>query len=207
MLVQCLEHRRHAARTNARHDAVLGQMPSKGVDEHGPLSHHQVAALVEHQYHLLFDGLHRDEPHRRTGHRLANRLGVGGVGFSALHIGLHIGRWHQPDIMPQRDQLTSPMMRRRTCLHADEASWKIGEEADYLGSPQLAPYQNGPAVADRVHLKDALREIQTNGDNLLLHLPSPRRGPTTAASSHSCARAGAVHAITSFPEQDYLGQR
>ena len=35
------------------------------------------------------------------------------------------------------------MVRRRACLHADEAGRKIGEEADHLCPPKFAPDQNG----------------------------------------------------------------
>lgn len=51
---------RYAARANTCPNAILSQMPSQRVDEHCPLSHHQVAAFVEHQHRLLFDSLHRE---------------------------------------------------------------------------------------------------------------------------------------------------
>jgi hypothetical protein len=86
-------------------------------------------------------------------------------------------------------------------LHTDEATWKIGKEADQLGAPQLPSHQNGPVGADRMYLKDVLRQIQSDGGNLLLHMTTPRRGPTAAASLHSYACAGAVHAITSVTRQ------
>lgn len=110
-----IQQRGHAGRADACHDAVLSQVPSQRVNEHCPLPHHRVAALVEHQHRLLLDGLRRHAPYRRARHR----LGVGCVGFPALHLGLHIGRRHQPHVVPQRHQLPRPMMRRGTCLNAN----------------------------------------------------------------------------------------
>ena len=49
--MQRLEHRGYAASANAGYDTVLRQMPAEGIDEHGPLPHHQVAALMEHRMH------------------------------------------------------------------------------------------------------------------------------------------------------------
>ncbi|AOF98816.1 hypothetical protein BSY18_4097 (plasmid) [Blastomonas sp. RAC04] len=138
---------------------------------------------MEHQYRLLFDGLHRNKPHRRSRHRLADRLGFCCISLPTLYIGLYIGGRHQPDLVAQCDQLASPMMGRCTCFHTNKAAWQIGEEADYLCAPKLAPDEDGAIAPDRVNLKNTLRQIQTDGNNLLLHLPTPRRGPTTA---HHC---------------------
>lgn len=89
-------------------------------------------------------------------------------------------------------------MSRCACLHADETTSEIREEADPLGAPQLPPHNNGSVGADRVYLENVLRQIQSDGGNLLLHVMTPRRGPTTAASSHSYAGAGGVYAITQW---------
>ena len=43
--------------------------------------------------------------------RFAYRLRVGGIVLLSLHVGLHIGRWHQPHRMPERLQLARPMVR------------------------------------------------------------------------------------------------
>jgi hypothetical protein len=45
---------------------------------------------------LLFDRLDRDEAHRRSGHSLADRLGVG---LAALYVRLDVGRRHQPHLV------------------------------------------------------------------------------------------------------------
>lgn len=55
--------------------------------------------------------------------------------------------------------------------------WQIGEEADHLCGPKLAPDENGAIAPDRVNSKNALRQIQTDGSNLLLHVLTPRLDP------------------------------
>jgi len=56
------------------------------------------------------------------------------------------------------------------------------KKADCFSSSKLAPDEDGPVTADRVHLERTLRQIHSDGNNLLLHLPTSRRGPTTAAA-------------------------
>ncbi len=121
---------------------------------------HQVAALVEHQNRLLFDSLHRDEPHRRARNRLTDRLRIRCISLPALYVGLYIGRRHQPDLVPQCDQLASPMMGRCTCFHTNKAAWQIGEEADHLCAPKLAPNENGAIAPDGAFLKGALLVVE-----------------------------------------------
>lgn len=102
-LMQRLEHRGYTAGADASYDTELCQVPPQSIDEHGPLAHHQVAALMEHQHGLLFDRLHRDKPHCRTRHCLADRLCVSCVGLAALYVRFHVGWRHQPNLMPQCD--------------------------------------------------------------------------------------------------------
>ena len=68
-----------------RDDAELREVTAQGVDQHRPLPDQQVTGLVKHQGGLLIDGLDRHEAHRRPGDRLADCLGIGGVGLSPLH--------------------------------------------------------------------------------------------------------------------------
>jgi hypothetical protein len=67
------------------------------------------------------------------------------------------------------------------------------------GGPSLATHHNGTVTSDRV--KNPFCQIQTNRDKLPLHLPTPRRGPTTPAVLHSYAGAGAVQAMSPHVSQ------
>ena len=92
--------------------AELGAMAADGVDQHGALAHQQLTGPVQHEHGLPLGALDRNEPHRRAGHRLTDRLGVGGVVLLPPDIGLHIRRRHQPHLVPQRRQLARPVVRR-----------------------------------------------------------------------------------------------
>ena len=48
----------------------------------------------------------------RSGECLADRLRILGVGLAPLHVGLDAGRRHQPNLVPETDQLTRPVMAR-----------------------------------------------------------------------------------------------
>jgi len=162
-----------------------------------PLSHQQITSFVQHQHRLLLDALHRHEPHLGSGHGFADRLRISGIGHSALHIRFHISRRHQPHIVAQGEYFSAPMMGRCTCLHPDQERRQGGEELQNLSAPQLPTGQNLPFSADRMDLKHILRQIDTNGHDILLHGSTPRHGSTTT-SLHSYAGAGVVHHITSI---------
>jgi hypothetical protein len=48
--------------------------------------------------HLVYFETRCHEPHSRPPHRLANRLGIGGIVLVALDVGLHVFRRHQPHL-------------------------------------------------------------------------------------------------------------
>src|SRR5215471_16458712 len=50
----------------------------------------QAPGSMQHQYGLLFSGLDRHKAHCRPGHGLADRRGVGRVGFAVLDIRRHV---------------------------------------------------------------------------------------------------------------------
>jgi hypothetical protein len=77
----------------------------------------QITGLVHHQDGLLVDRFDGDEAHGRTGRRLADRFGIGGIGLSAHDVGPHVGRRHQLHRMAQLADLTRPVMGTRARLH------------------------------------------------------------------------------------------
>ena len=103
------------------HNAELGQMRPQGIDYLGPLPHQKVARPMQHQPALLLDRFDLHKPHGRPPHRLADRLGVGGIVLVALDIGLHVFRRHQSHLVAKLRQFTRPIMGRRAGLHADKA--------------------------------------------------------------------------------------
>jgi hypothetical protein len=75
-------------------NAELCQQAADHVDQLSALFDEQVPRAVKRQCRLLLWRLDRDEPHRWTCHRLADRLGIARIGFAALYVRLHIGRRH-----------------------------------------------------------------------------------------------------------------
>ncbi len=80
------------------------------------------------QSRLVLQGTQGNEPHRRSGHGLADRCGVGSVVLLAAHVGFDISRRHQPRVMAKLDQLARPVMRRTAGLEPDNAGRQRIEE-------------------------------------------------------------------------------
>ena len=66
---------------------------------------------VKHQAALLLRSLGRDKPHAWPGDRFADRLGINGIVFVPLYIGLYVGRWHQANSVTKRLEFARPVMR------------------------------------------------------------------------------------------------
>lgn len=126
----------------------------------------QVACSMHGERRLLFGRLYRHEPHRRPRHRLADRLGIIGVGLTALDVGLHIGRRHETNIVPERNQLARPVMRRPARLHADQASRQLGEERQHLSPPQRLAHHRFAGGINSMNLENALGQIEADRGNL-----------------------------------------
>ena len=113
-------------------DAELGQESPDHVDELGALADEEITRPMQRQRGLLLDRLDRYEAHGRSGDRLADRLRIPGISLAPLHVGLDVGRRHQPHLVTETDQLSRPMMARAARLHADETRRELAEERDHL---------------------------------------------------------------------------
>ena len=147
-------------------DAELRQMGPQRVDQHRPLPDQQLPCPMHRQNRLLLGRLHRDEPHRRPAHRLANRLGIRRVVLVALDVGLDVLRRHQPDLMAQRRNRPRPVVRRRTRLHADKAPRQSLEEPQNLNAAHRFTDHHGAARIDAMDLKNVLGQINSDRRNL-----------------------------------------
>jgi hypothetical protein len=84
-------------------------MATKGVHQHRPLPYQQVARSVQHQYGLLFSGLDGHKAHCRPAHSLADRRGVGRVGFAALERRSVVARLIAAEIRGSDALFSSPL--------------------------------------------------------------------------------------------------
>jgi hypothetical protein len=146
---------------------------------------------------LLVLALGRDEPHAGALHRLAAGLGIGRIVLVGLDVGPNVLRRHQPHLVPELGQLTSPIVGRATGLQADQASRQGREELEHLAARQLALEQHAPLRIGAVHLEQVLCDVEANSRNLHLgRLPPSWSLHTTSTLALRCRQREA--SISSF---------
>src|SRR6185312_16487542 len=136
--------------------------------------------------------LDRHGAHRRVARRLADRLGIAGIGLVALDEGLDVGRRDQPHLVAERAQGAAPVVRRATGFHGDQRGWGGAEELDQPVALQSLAIQHPPAGVFGVPLEDGLGDVEADygrghGGRLPLLV-----GVALAILAHRCRR-GAVH--------------
>ncbi len=174
-----------AAAADPRDNAELRQMRADRIDHSGLLPDEQMPGPMQHQAGLLVGRFHRNEAHVRPLHRLANRLGIGGVILLAFNIGFDIGRRHQANRMAERLQLARPVMRRCAGFDPDKTGRQLLKERQHPRPPQLPTHDDLALCIDAVDLKHRLRNIETDcGDRLHHRL---RQIVVTSAATNSLA--------------------
>ena len=101
----------------------------------------------------------RPEYKLRAGH-------IGRVVLSPLHIGLHILGWQQNDLVANRHQLSSPIMRCTTGFNADLCRFQLREKPQNLCAPQLFLKDRLLLRIHAMQLKFTLGRVHTNSDNI-----------------------------------------
>jgi hypothetical protein len=118
----------HFTNAFARNETEFGKVGAKSVDQHGALLAKKSTCSMQCGQRLAFDALDRYEAHGRAAGRIANRLGVDGVGLAAFGEGPCIGWRDQAYLVPQSADLACPVMRRAACFHDHRAGRKLGKE-------------------------------------------------------------------------------
>src|SRR6516162_8236664 len=144
----------------------LSQMRPQGVDHLRSLPHQQVACAMLHQPALLLGRLRPHKSHGGAANRLADRFGVGRVVLVALDVRLHVFRRHQTNLVTELRQLTRPIMRRSTRLHANEAGRQRRKKLQHLTAAKLLPDDDRLGRINAVDLEHVLGDIQTDCGNL-----------------------------------------
>src|SRR6202022_1843421 len=106
------------------------------------------------------------KPHPRAATRLAYCLRGSRVVFVALDVSFHILRRHQPNLVAELRQITCPVVRGGTSLHANEARRQRREKGNHLTAAKLLPDDDLLSRIDAVDLKHVLGDIQTDCGNL-----------------------------------------
>src|SRR6516165_3252863 len=186
-----------------RDHAELGQMPAQSVHQTCALAHQPLPATVQQHGSLLVSRLDRHKAHRRAPNRLADRFRIGGIVLIALDVRLHVLRRHQPHLVAKRAQLPPPVVRRRARLQANQTGRQSTEERQNLRTPKLLAQNRRSLCIDPVHLKNMLRQVQSDRSNLA-HGWLPFAADSITAVWHSDAARGPSthHSNTSSARPD-----
>src|SRR5262249_53893842 len=84
----------------------------------------------------------------------------------ALDVRLHVLRRHQSNLVAKRAQLPRPVVRRRARLQANQTGRQSTEERQNLRTPKLLAQNRRSLCIDPVHLKNMLRQVQSDRSNL-----------------------------------------
>src|SRR6516165_1641535 len=144
----------------------FSQMRPQRIDHLGLLPHQKIACSMLHQPALLLGRLHLHKSHRRPTNPLTARFRVNRIVLAALHICLDVLRRHQTNLVTELPQLTCPVVRRGTGLHANQAGRQRREELQHLAAAKLLPDDDLLGRIDSVDLKHVFRDIQTDCGNL-----------------------------------------
>jgi hypothetical protein len=112
-----------------RDNAELGEEATQRIDEHGTLTHQEIAGAVHHERRVLRFGLDRHVSCARPRHRLADCLGIGPVILVPAHVGFNVPQRDEADVMAEVAQLTRPLMRSGAGLQPDEAGPRLAKNA------------------------------------------------------------------------------
>lgn len=108
---------------------------------------------------LLLRRPYRHKAHGRASYRLADHFGVGGVVLVTLNVGLPILGWDQPDLVPQLDQLTTPMV-------GTAAGLQRRQRAAVPSAQRPASADAGGPCISAVHLEPVLCHVEPDSRNL-----------------------------------------
>jgi len=81
-------------RMRSHREAALQQEGADLIDDTGALPHQPLAHAMQRLQVELIGRLGRDEPHRRSLHRLGDRLGITEIVLLSLVVRAHVSRWH-----------------------------------------------------------------------------------------------------------------
>jgi hypothetical protein len=139
-------------------DAEFCQVRSDRIADLRALASQKVPRAVKNHDRCVGLALDGGKPDGGPRHGFADGRRVCGIG----HLWLHIGRRHQPDVMPHIRKPASPVVSTCADLHADQASWMLLEKRKQLAAAKLAARENSTVLVYTMDLEDALCEVDNN---------------------------------------------
>ena len=120
---------------------------------------------MQDQNALAVFALYRDEAHGWAGDCLADRFSVRHVILAAFDIGLHISGRHQFNLMPERGDLTCPVVSGCTSFHPNQAGWQFFECIEHRTSAYLLPDHDAACFINAVKLENRFSKIDPDCGN------------------------------------------
>jgi hypothetical protein len=117
-------------------------MAAQGIDDLGPLPHQKIAGPEHHRSGLGRLALGCHKAHGGKLSRLADRLGLRGIGLLALDERLHVSGWDQSHMVAELADFARPVVRTAAGLHGYCAGRLGREERKNLAAPQLLAEDN-----------------------------------------------------------------
>ena len=135
-------------------------------------------------------------------YRFTYGLGVDCVCLATLHVGLHIGRWNQSDVMAEGSDLACPEVRTAAGFKADNTARQSAKEPKHLGAAKLSFYRNLAIRRHSVNLENLFGDIEPDcrSFNHGTTSSSVVQPETTGPLAHDAAGAGSFHNIKSAVE-------
>lgn len=141
--------------------------------------------------HPAVPGSYRHEPHAGPSDSLTDGFSVGRIVLVGLHIGFYVVRGHDPRLMSQFGQFTSPMVGPAAGLHAHNAARQLSKITQHLfTSKPLAHYHLSVRVHS-VHLEKSLGKIKPDHAHLA-HGPALRLGFSSPWRSYAPKGGGSI---------------
>jgi len=170
------------------HHPKFGGMTTDHVAQRRAPIDQLVTYPAQHQRSLLFGRLHRHKPHPRPAHGFANRLRIGRIILVARHVRLHPLRRQKHGLVPQRCELTRPVLRSATGFNPDPHRWQLCKELKHLPPPQLLAQNRSFGRIHPMQLKNTLGRVHTNADKIVHGRLPCLRSPTDLILAHRCRR-------------------
>ena len=178
------------------HQAELHENAANAVAQRGALFLPPLAHAMARKTRLLFDGLHRHEPHPRIGQSAQDRLGIVTVVFHGAALAVRLDQFgrHDPGLQAEKCHLSGPVMAGTARFHADHAAARQSAQPPGKAiATQLASLDDAALAIGRTHGKRALCQIGRSGRNI--HSRLPPRFRLILRNSILAPRCRAVHPL------------